>query len=124
MRKEKQTCPRRMLEMGPWEREEHLDCWERRRQDKPYPSRERYLFKREPFRRCSFCGGIHPDDVVRLIKDGVVTQSTTKNYKRYLRIEGVEGCHKVYMQHFSSAQCDAANEARLNQEAAKAEAKA
>ena len=111
---EKQTCPRRMNELGPWEHEEGLDKWERRRLCKdPTNLSKRHWFKREPFRRCSFCGGIHPEDVIRLINEGAETETTYKNYKVYLQIAGVPGCHKVYFQHFTREQLNRAEASRI-----------
>lgn len=68
---EKQTCGRRMTEMGPWDYEEHLDHW------KVFPNGDR---------TCSFCGSLHPDDVIKKIKEhgfGVIG-GTTKSYKLYV----------------------------------------
>ncbi|MEU0213691.1 hypothetical protein ABZ281_00735 [Streptomyces sp. NPDC006265] len=62
------TCPRRMHEMGPWKREEGLDAWT---SGHGGPS-------------CSFCGSLHPDRFMKLVRDGWVVGPTDKNYKAYL----------------------------------------
>lgn len=64
----RQTCPRRMSEFGPWEHEPNLDTW---RPDAPGPS-------------CSFCGSLHPDRFMALVREGWIVGPTDKNYKAYL----------------------------------------
>lgn len=49
---ETQTCPKRMVEWGPWERKEELDAWVKRGDD----------------RVCSFCGSIHPQELLKICK--------------------------------------------------------
>ncbi len=70
-----QTCPRRLSDFGPWERAEGLDTWTTGHglvgQDNVGPS-------------CSFCGSLHPDRFMELIRDGWVVGPTDKNYKAYL----------------------------------------
>ena len=66
-----QTCPRRMLDMGPWERAENLDSWAVRGGDSIGPS-------------CSFCGSLHPDRFMELVRQGWVVGPTDKSYKAYL----------------------------------------
>lgn len=66
---EKQTCARRMSEFGPWDRGENLDTWD---------------VDRDGFRTCSFCGSLHPDDVLAHLRNGVEIHPTDKNYKGYL----------------------------------------
>lgn len=39
-------------------------------------------------RTCSFCGGIHPDDCLKLMEEGWEVEGTDKNYKRYLNPPG------------------------------------
>lgn len=41
-----------------------------------------------PPRTCDFCGGIHPDDAIKLIEEGWEVEPTGKNYKRYLNPPG------------------------------------
>lgn len=38
------------------------------------------------FRTCNHCGGIHPEDAIRLIAEGCKVEGTTKGYKRYLHV--------------------------------------
>jgi hypothetical protein len=64
---ESATCPRRTDEWGPWDHSEGQDHW---RED----------------RTCSFCGSLHPDNVMRHIRDGVQLDPTDKNYKGYLMV--------------------------------------
>jgi len=91
-----QTCKRRMTEAGPWERKEDMDRWEKRGDD----------------RVCSFCGSIHPDDLLVIAnqiiegKDESVNtrlEMTDKGYKLYVRREHIknasEGAIKFYTQH-------------------------
>ena len=66
-------------------------------------------------RTCSYCGGIHPDDAVALVKAGWRVEPTTKGYKRYLappegRPHPVPPV-KLYVQHFDAAQVAAFNDA-------------
>lgn len=103
-----QTCPRRMTEIGPWKYEENIDHWRADRwtdnHRKARLIRKRWL-RRNPNgvcsdtmdewiwggavpRTCSFCGGIHPEDALRLMADGWCAESTTKFYKRYLHPPG------------------------------------
>lgn len=39
-------------------------------------------------RTCSHCGGIHPEDAIRLISEGWEVEPTDKSYKRYLHPPG------------------------------------
>jgi hypothetical protein len=67
---EKHTCPERMNGFGPWDKEENLDTWEIRGQDKC----------------CSFCGSMHPDRVLELVKEQgfKVISRSDKQYKWYI----------------------------------------
>ena len=80
----KQTCPRRMTEMGPWEREEDLDRWQ----------------ERDGLRRCSFCGSMHPADFLAAIEQHDEIGPTDKSYKFY--VDAHSG--KFYTQHLSEEQ--------------------
>lgn len=87
-------------------------------------------------RTCSYCGGAHPDDILRLIYEGWEVEETTKAYKRYIEpprvgtqtLEGpycaihesdpirvaIRNWHavppvKLYVQHFSDAQIEEFN---------------
>lgn len=75
MGRQRQTCPRRMLEMGPWKYEEGLDQWERDHGLVGFQEREL---------SCSFCGSLHPDRFMELLEQGWVVGPTDKNYKAYL----------------------------------------
>lgn len=77
---ESQTCPRRMSEMGPWERDEDQDVWyedDRGSEEVGRPS---------PGPRCSFCGSLHPEKFLELIADGWTVEPTDKTYKAYLSL--------------------------------------
>lgn len=98
LKDEKQTCPRRGENFHPVE--ENLDYWEMRGDDKC----------------CSYCGSIHPDRVIELVKElgpGII-EGTTKSYKRYLSRPNVPnaafGGIKFYTMHFSKEQIDQFNE--------------
>jgi len=71
----KQTCPRRMSDMGPWQRAEGLDEW---RADGGVIGQNRVGLS------CSFCGSLHPDRFMELVREGWVVGPTDKNYKAYL----------------------------------------
>mgnify|MGYP001577504816 CR=1 FL=1 len=69
---ERQSCPDRGV--GPFKREPGLDYWERGR------------WKDEPLdmvRTCSFCGSVHPEDVLGLLARGW-DHEKAKHYKGYL----------------------------------------
>lgn len=105
MTAEQQTCPRRMAEYGPWGREPDLDTWIA---DRVGPS-------------CSFCGSLHQDRFMELIREGWIVGPTDKNYKAYLSrpftdeekagrpsdaIAEGEQVAKFYYLHLSDAQRD------------------
>lgn len=71
----KQTCPRRMNEYGPWKRTEGLDEW---RADRGLAGQNHVGLS------CSFCGSLHPDRFMELLRDGWVLGPTDKRYKAYL----------------------------------------
>ena len=54
-----------------------------------------WLWSWGPPRTCSFCGGIHPEDAIRLISEGWEVDPTTKPYKRYLEPPGMRQKHKA-----------------------------
>jgi hypothetical protein len=84
------TCPRRMGHHGPWKSEPGLDGWD------ALPNGDR---------TCTFCGSLHPDDVIRLTASPEVSweKASGKNYKLYVRQLGVsnasEGGIKFYLWH-------------------------
>lgn len=64
------TCPRRMQEVGPWDREELLDTWE----------------VRDGYAHCSFCGSLHPATALELLEAGARAGPTDKSYKLYIDV--------------------------------------
>lgn len=91
------TCRRRMEDFDPWERKEGMDFWSR---------------EVNGDRTCSFCGGMHPDDFVKImekIRDGVegyrIDQSD-KSYKVYVHQPDVknadDGAIKFYKYHITA----------------------
>lgn len=86
---QKQTCPRRMDEMGPWGRRQNLDTWDRVGNDLV----------------CSFCGSLHPDRVIELVRQhGIdIVERSTKSYKWYINRPNVPnagfGGIKYYRMH-------------------------
>lgn len=84
---ERQTCPRRMREMGPWERREDLDTW--------LPGE---------VTRCSFCGSMAPDEFMEAVRAGREVGPTDKTYKAYLRTDNPGSMVKFYYMHLSSDQ--------------------
>lgn len=95
-----QTCPRRMAEYGPWEKTDGLDRWE---------SRSGLVGQAEVGLSCSFCGSLHPDRFMELVRDGWSVGPTDKAYKAYLQepdaAEGQGGkSAKFYFLHLSSEQ--------------------
>lgn len=71
----KQTCPRRMSDLGPWERAADLDEW---RPDRGVIGQDQIGLS------CSFCGSLNPDRFMELVRAGWVVGPTDKNYKAYL----------------------------------------
>lgn len=65
-----------MTDSGPWERGENLDRWEVRSHG--------LIGQAQAGRSCSFCGSLHPDDFLRLVRDGWIVGATDKSYKTYL----------------------------------------
>jgi len=95
-----QTCPRRTNEFGPWEHKELLDRW---RTEDLGPHK---------VRKCSFCGGLHPEDALMLFKlPGIEIIPTDKSYKLYIR-DPLGRQAKIYNQHFSPEQAKTWNEIR------------
>lgn len=75
MADERQTCPRRMSDFGPWERTEGLDSW---RAGRAMGGSESVGLS------CSFCGSLHPDRFMELVREGWIVGPTDKSYKAYL----------------------------------------
>jgi len=107
---EKQTCGRRMTEVGPWDHKEDLDTWELRGKDKC----------------CSFCGSLHPDRVLELAREhgtGIIG-FTDKGYKWYVTQPNVPnaafGGIKYYRQHDTQEFIDELNKLINAEKTAKA----
>lgn len=111
---ELQTCPRRVGELGPWEYKDNLDRWKRSKWHSYYKS-NRWPDDFEKPRTCSFCGSVHPDDLVDLLKKGWRVGNTDKSYKKY--IEAPIGYKspipplKLYVMHCSQEQINKLNKA-------------
>lgn len=89
-----QRCPRR-YEIG--NGDEGTDTWDVRTQ----------MHKGLQARHCSWCGSLHPDDFMRLVKDGWMVGATDKSYKAYLGSPDPGGSSmetKFYFQHLSDEQ--------------------
>jgi hypothetical protein len=98
---ERQTCPRRMREWGPWERKDGLDRWS---------------LHYNGDRTCSFCGSWDPAQFIAFC-DVIATAGTTapgsvdyirQKGKLYVHRPGIrnagEGAIKFYCAHFSKEQ--------------------
>lgn len=72
---ESQTCPRRLSDIGPWARAEGLDSW---------TTGHGLVGQENVGASCSFCGSLHPDRFMDLVRDGWIVGPTDKNYKAYL----------------------------------------
>lgn len=75
-----------MLEFGPWERAENLDRWD----------------ERPAGLCCSFCGSLHPDRFMALLREGFEVGPTDKPYKAYIKTP--TGETKFYFVHLSDEQ--------------------
>ena len=71
----KQSCPRRMTDFGPWEREPDLDSW---------TTGHGLAGQGDIGLSCSFCGSLHPDRFMELVRAGWTVGPTDKGYKAYL----------------------------------------
>lgn len=90
---ERQSCGRRMQDFGPQSRKEGIDHWK---------------IMKNGDRVCSYCGSLHPDDVLAKVKQyglGVIG-NTTKSYKWYVGINSAinlpgyqDGGFKYYRHH-------------------------
>lgn len=74
------TCPRRATHGMVGQRGPNQDHWRDDRWDE-------FPWKWTP-RTCSFCGGLHPEDVLRLLGEGWEDELTDKQYKGYLHLPG------------------------------------
>ena len=104
----KHTCPRRVTGLGPWQRNECLDGWR-------YQGPSGVLIS-DRMKHCNFCGSLHPDTFMEMIKKGSELGPTDKSYKVYLKL--ARGQTKFYFQHLSVEQCvefvDLLNAGKLN----------
>ncbi|NUP39507.1 MAG: hypothetical protein HOY76_21470 [Streptomyces sp.] len=64
-----------MAEYGPWEHAEGLDTW---------TTGHGVAGQDAVGHSCSFCGSLHPDRFMELVRDGWIVGPTSKNYKAYL----------------------------------------
>ena len=78
-----QTCPRRMTDVGSWNRVKDQDSWA----------------ERDGKLRCSFCGSLNPNDVITRLAAGEEAIPTDKNYKLYVGTSG----DKAYFHHFDES---------------------
>lgn len=69
------TCPRRMTELGPWERAEDLDS---------YVQGHGLIGIQHDNLSCSFCGSLSPDTFIQWIRDGARLVPSDKSYKCYV----------------------------------------
>lgn len=61
--------------------------------------------EREGYLGCSYCGSLHPDKLMEMIKDGsAIITPTDKNYKIYVDAEPQSPFLKFYFQHLSEEQ--------------------
>lgn len=56
-----------------------------------------WLWPSDVPRTCSFCGGIHPEDAIRLLNEGWEVEATDKGYKRYLGPPGTRALNEAIM---------------------------
>lgn len=66
------------------------DCWETDRWDGRSDS-EYWPIGFDKPRTCSYCGGAHPEDAIKLMEQGWEVEATTKSYKRYMQPPGFAG---------------------------------
>lgn len=86
----KTTCPRRIEAPNISQRDaEGVDAWEQREQ----------FANGIVGLHCSYCGSLHPDIFIALVKKGAEIIPTDKSYKAYIRYEEKET--KFYYQHFT-----------------------
>jgi hypothetical protein len=74
----------------------------------PAPSAEQSWrqYAGESFRRCSYCGSIHPEDLIKLVGEGAEIQGADWKYgwphKFYVKgADGVGGAGKWYNEHIT-----------------------
>lgn len=72
---QQQTCPRRLSDMGPWDRSEGLDEW---------TTGHGVAGQDQVGLSCNFCGSLHPDRFMELVREGWIVGPTDKSCKVYL----------------------------------------
>jgi hypothetical protein len=91
-----QTCPRRMTDFGPWPRDPDLDTW---------TTGHGLIGQSEIGQSCSFCGSLHPDRFMELVREGWIVGPTDKPYKAYLErpftAEEIASRKAAYMARFA-----------------------
>lgn len=73
----------------------------------------------EPPRTCSHCGGVHPQDAIRLLKSGMKLVLSTKYYKAYIEHSKFRPTPpiKFYTQHASEEEIHIINALHSNTKA-------
>lgn len=96
-------CPRRVAPCGYENCTVHHACIESRKGSD-------YWYRRDGVLVCSYCGGLKPEQVALLLKEGKVEdfESTDKYYKFYLHVPSMKpGTFKFYMPHFKREEWEA-----------------
>ncbi|WP_141715339.1 hypothetical protein [Burkholderia ubonensis] len=100
------NCPRRLITLR-----NPVDEWEANRWD----GGEHVVWpdsSPKP-RTCTYCGGVHPDDVIPLLIAGWQLDRTTKAYKFYLNAPQHRSAVppvKIYLMHWTQEQVNRADE--------------
>lgn len=71
-------------------------------------TKDKWRKESKGFRTCSYDGSLHPDDFMRLVREGAEIEPTDKPYKFYVRAADahVKGAGKFYTHHLSKEQGD------------------
>lgn len=94
---EKQLCPRRTeTSLGIQSAAGDTDYWENGNRWGSHSSDHWPIEAGNPPRTCTFCGGVHPEDALRLLDEGWEIDQTLKFYKAYLQPPG-NGLHRRRM---------------------------
>ncbi len=116
---EPQTCPSRISQGRDDPSDPNPDQWETDRwcadeekvkamhdeEDKKHkpgtffrgPWNDRWLWSWGPPRTCSYCGGIHPEDAIRVMQEGWEVEGTDKFYKKYINPPGTHTQHEAFI---------------------------
>jgi hypothetical protein len=81
------SCPRQAEATMSVQRE-NVHAWQTDRWDSARDGATVWPDGHDKPRTCSYCGGVHPDDAIALIRAGWEVEATTKGYKRYLHPPG------------------------------------